>query len=106
MDCSMPVFPVLQYLPESAQIHVHWVCDAIHHILQPSHPLRPPSPPALNLYQHQSLFFKKSQFSASGGQSLVASALASVLLMHMYTFVWTLYVSVCDEFGLAMLAQT
>ena len=25
MDCSMPSFPVLPYLPEFAQIHVHWV---------------------------------------------------------------------------------
>ena len=24
MDCSMPVFPVLHYLPEFAQTHVHW----------------------------------------------------------------------------------
>ena len=31
--------------------HVHWVGDAI----QPSHPLSSPSPPALNLSQHQSL---------------------------------------------------
>ena len=23
MDCSVPVFPVLHYLPEFAQIHVH-----------------------------------------------------------------------------------
>ena len=44
MDCSMPGFPVLHYLPEFAQTHVHWVSDAI----QPSHPLLPPSPPALN----------------------------------------------------------
>ena len=35
MDCSTPGFPVLHYLPESAQIHVHCVDDAIH----PSHPL-------------------------------------------------------------------
>ena len=35
-----------------AQTHVHWVDDA----LQPSHPLSPPSPPALNLSQHQGLF--------------------------------------------------
>ena len=28
MDCSMPSFPVLHYLPEFAQIHVHWVTDA------------------------------------------------------------------------------
>ena len=51
MDRSTPGFPVLHYLPECAQAHVHWVSDAI----QPSHPLSPPSPPALNLSQHQSL---------------------------------------------------
>ena len=45
MDCSMPGFPVLHKLPESAQTHVHWVSDAT----WPSHPLLPPSPPALNL---------------------------------------------------------
>ena len=51
-DCSMPGFPVLHYLPEFAQIHVHWVEDAI----QPTHLLSPPSPPALHLSQHQGLF--------------------------------------------------
>ena len=39
-------------LPESTQTHVHWVGDAI----QPSYPLSSPSPPALNLSQHQGLF--------------------------------------------------
>ena len=29
MDCSTPGFPVLQYLPEFAENHVHWVNDAI-----------------------------------------------------------------------------
>ena len=29
MDCSTPGFPVLNYLPEFAQTHVHWVDDAI-----------------------------------------------------------------------------
>ena len=33
MDCSTPGFPVLHHLPELAQIHVHWVSDAV----QPSH---------------------------------------------------------------------
>ena len=51
MDCSMPAFPILHYLSEFAQMHVHWVDNAI----QPSHPLPPPSP-ALNLFQHQGLF--------------------------------------------------
>ena len=44
--------PVLHHLPEFAQTHVHWVSDAI----QPSHPLSSPSPPPLNLSQHQGLF--------------------------------------------------
>ena len=51
MDCGTPGFPVLHYLLEFAQTHVHWVGDAI----QSSHPLPPPSPPALNLSQHQGL---------------------------------------------------
>ena len=52
MDCSTPGFPVLHYLPEFAQTHVHWVGDAI----QSSHPLSPLSPLALNLFQHQGPF--------------------------------------------------
>ena len=35
MDCSTPGLPVPHYLPEFAQVHVHWIGDAI----QPSHPL-------------------------------------------------------------------
>ena len=35
MDCSLPGFPVPHHLPEFAQVHVHWIGDAI----QPSHPL-------------------------------------------------------------------
>ena len=52
MDCSIPGFPALHYLPVFAQTHIHWVGDAI----QPSHSLSSPSPPAFNLSQHQSLF--------------------------------------------------
>ena len=50
MDCSMPDFPVLHHLLWHAQIHVHWVDDAI----QPSCPLLSPSP-AFNLFQDQGL---------------------------------------------------
>ena len=35
MNCSMPGFPVLPYLLEFAQTHVHWVSD----VIQPSYPL-------------------------------------------------------------------
>ena len=52
MDCSTPDFPVHHQLQELAQIHVHWVGDAI----QPSYPLSSPSPSAFNLSQHQGLF--------------------------------------------------
>ena len=51
-DCSTLGFPVLHYLLEFAQTHLHWVSDAI----PPSHPLSSPSPPACNLSQHQGLF--------------------------------------------------
>ena len=59
MGCSLPGIPVWDHhhLPELkldgyAQTHIHRVSDAI----QPSHPLSPPSPPALNVSQHQGLF--------------------------------------------------
>ena len=44
--------PWINCLPEFAQTQVHWVYDAT----QPPHPLLSPSPPALNLSQHQGLF--------------------------------------------------
>ena len=50
MDCSTPGSSVLHHLPEFAQTHVCWFSDAI----QPSHPLSPTSPSALNLSQLQS----------------------------------------------------
>ena len=52
MDCGTPDFPVLHHLPDFAQTHVHGVDD----VIQPSHPLSSPFPPALNLSQHQGLF--------------------------------------------------
>ena len=52
MDGSTPGLPVHYQILEFTQTHVHWVGDAI----QPSHPLSSPSPPALNLSQHQGLF--------------------------------------------------
>ena len=52
MNRSTPGLPVHHQLPESTKTHVHRVNDAI----QPSHLLSSPSPPALNLSQHQGLF--------------------------------------------------
>ena len=52
MNHSTLGLPVHHQIPESTQTHVHRIGDAI----QPYHPLSPPSPPALNLSQHQGLF--------------------------------------------------
>ena len=62
---STPGLPVHHQLPEFTQTYVHRVGDAI----QPSRPLSSPSPPALNLPQHQGSF-PMSQFFASGSQSI------------------------------------
>ena len=50
MNHSTPGLPVHHHLPEFTQTHVHQVRDAI----QPSHAGSSPSPPAPNLFQHQS----------------------------------------------------
>ena len=54
MGCSMPGFPVHHHFPELA--HVHRVSD----VIQPSHPLLSPSPPAFYLSQDQGLFQRVS----------------------------------------------
>ena len=73
----MPGSYVLHYLPESAQIHVHWVGNAI----RPSYPLSPPFR-ALNLSQHWGLF----QWVGFLHQVAKASALATVLLMNIQSW--------------------
>ena len=79
VDCSTPGFPVHHQLLELAQTHVHRVNDAT----QPSHPLLSPC-------------FPMSRFFTSGGQSIGASASASVLPMNIqYCFPseWTGWIS-------------
>ena len=76
MDSSTPGFPVLHYLPEFAQIRVHWVTDAI----QPSHPLSPPSL-AVKLSQHLGLFHWVG--SSHQVAKVRASASASVLTRNL-----------------------
>ena len=71
MDYSMPGFPVPHHLLEFAQVHVHWVDDAI----QPSHPPSPSSP--LPSIFHSIRVFT-NEFT-SGGQNIGASASTSVL---------------------------
>ena len=74
IECSTPVFPVLYYLSEFAQTHVHWVSDAI----QPFHPVIPFSICPQSFPASGS--FSMTQLFVSGGQSIGASA--SVLPMN------------------------
>ena len=76
MDCSMPGFPVLHYLLEFSQTHIHWVSDAS----QLSHPLSPPSP-AFNYSQHQGPFQWISSLHQEA-QSIGASTSGTVLPMN------------------------
>ena len=92
MDYSTPGLPVQYQLPEFTQTPVHLVGNAI----QPSHPLSSPSPPALNLSQHQGM----SQLLASGGQNIGVSASTSVLPMNTQDWSplgWTGWISLQSE---------
>ena len=79
MNSSTPGLCVQHQLPESTQTCVHWVGDAI----QQSHPLPSPSPPALNLSQHQGLFKWVSSLHQ------VAKVLASTSVLPMNTQGWS-----------------
>ena len=77
MDCSTPGFPVLHHLPELAQIYVHWVDDI--------NPIISFSVIAFSSCLQSfpaSGSFPMSQFFASGGQSIEASATALILAMN------------------------
>ena len=53
VDCSIPGFPVLHYLQEFAQNHVHRVSD----VIQPSHPLlllQPSILPSIRVFSSES----------------------------------------------------
>ena len=77
MDCSTLGFPDLHCLPELAQTHDYCDSDAI----QPSNPLSSPSLPAFNLFEASGSFLIGQLFSL-GGQSIEASASASLLPMN------------------------
>ena len=101
MNRSMPGLPVHHQLPEFTQTHVHWVGDAI----QPSHPLSFPSPPALSLSQHQSLFKRVS----SGGQNIGVSASTSVLPMNTqdwFPLGWTGWISLQSKWRSRVFSNT
>ena len=78
MDCSTPGFFVLHCLPEFAQTHVHWVGDAI----QPSNPLSPPSPPALNLSKYQYIQVQFSSVVSNSATPWTAARQASLSITN------------------------
>ena len=73
-DCSTSGFPILHYLPEFAQTHVHWVCDAILFILCRPLLLLSSVFPSIRVFSNESVL--------DGGQSIGVSASASVLPMN------------------------
>ena len=75
MNCSTPGLPVHHQLLEFTQTHVHWVSDAN----QPSRTLSSDSP---SFTFPASGSFLMSWLCTSGGQSIGASASASVLPMN------------------------
>ena len=68
MDCSIPGFPVLHYLPDFARTHVHWISDTI----QPFHAL--PQLLLLSSVFPSIRVFPGSRLFTSGVQSIGASA--------------------------------
>ena len=75
-DCSRPGFPVLHYLPEFAQTHVHsvgWSHPIISSSVVPLSSCPQSFPPSDS--------FPMNQFFESGGQSIGASASPSVFSM-------------------------
>ena len=75
MDTSMPGSSVFHHFPEFAQIHVHWISDAI-----TFSSFAPFSSCSQSFPASQS--FLMSWLIASGGRSIRASASASVLPMN------------------------
>ena len=89
-DCSTPGFPMLHYLPDLAQTHVHWVGDAI----TISSSIDPFSSCLQSFPASGSV--PMSQLFASGDQSIGVSALTSVLPMNTqdwFPLGWTGWIS-------------
>ena len=105
MDCSTPGLPISHYLPEFAQVHTHWVGDAV----QPSHPVLPSSPFAFNISNELAIcirwpkYINKSTlpniyFQLSWGivdrYKLYIFKARSVMFWYTY-ILWTVYCCCC-----------
>ena len=74
MDCSTTGFSALHHLPKLAQTHVHWVGPTISSFVVSFFSCLQSFPASRS--------FPRSQFFASGGQSIGVSASTSVLSMN------------------------
>ena len=92
MDCCMPGFPVLHYLLEFAQTHVHWVSDTTNHLVLCCPLLLPPS-----IFPNIRVFLM-SQLFPSGGQSTEASAsVLPINIQDWFSLGWTGLVSLLSK---------
>ena len=94
MGGSMPVFPVPHYIPEFAQMQIHWIDDGI----KASGPLPSPSPLVLKFSQKQGL---SNELGPSIRWSNIgASASASVLPMNIQNWFplgWTGWIALLSK---------
>ena len=82
VDCSTPSLPVHHQLPEFTQTHVHWVGDAINHLILCRPLLLPPSIfPSIRVFSNESFLHirwpKYWSFSSSNTPSNEYSGLIS-----------------------------
>ena len=100
-DCSTPGSSVLHQVPELAQLHVHWVSDRCHPTISSS---VVPFSSCLQSFPASGSFLMSWLFT-SGGQSIGASALATVLSMNIqgwFPLGWTDLISLQSK-GLSRL---
>ena len=93
VNCSMPGFPVLHYLPEFSQAHVHWVDDVSNHLILCCLLLLLPSMfPSIKVFYESALHirwlkywsftFSPSSESVQFSQSVVSDSLQPHGLQH------------------------
>ena len=83
MDGSTPGLPVHHQIPEFTQTHVRWVGD----VIQPSHPLSSPSPPAFNYTSnHLHEYFLLITFSGWEAEILITELNNMSIFLELDTF--------------------
>ena len=82
MDCSMTGISLPQNLPKFAQVHVHCIGD----VIQPSHPLMPSSPSALNQGRGQHLSCPSFSFFPASGTFPMSQLFALDNQLIFYSF--------------------